>query len=299
MVGKASTQSFNRARILRKRSTEPQKTGAESGLRRLQRYKSQPALSGKEVTMDNMQTSPGTPTNQVIGSSIQDLMKLIQDQGKTTMDQMAKIENKIDTKISHIEKSVDQVKTNVEGLQGKVTNLENRMGRLESSSRGSSLAEEFWRARRTVIFGPVKSTEEDDLYAEFKDFMVEVLKIQQWEADTIMIDNLAPTIKKRGGMNPGEIKVAKVLMATTQGRDRIFSKIAMLANRRGTILEIEVPFHLTGLFRSLEKKAYQLRQNGFRTSIRFEDTKETLQLIKREKDGGQAWQVVGDVLEEV
>ena len=79
---------------------------------------------------------------------------------------------------------------------------------------------------------------------------------------------------------------------TVSERDRIFSRISKLA---GTdyLLEIEIPYHLNGVFRALEKKGYEERRAGFRTMIRFDDQDETIELVRRPRDGSSGWEVVG------
>ena len=151
----------------------------------------------------------------------------------------------------------------------------------------------YWQARRTLRLWPIKGSSEQDLWNNTRDFIFDMLMVDQnaiRKEDIISVRRVIraarPAGRRRNGHNPPQVwDEVSVSFASVQDRDMIWSHAHNLANQvndEGKPLagvRLEIPDALNGVFRDLQWYGHHLRGThgpGLKRQIKFDDTDKTL-----------------------
>ncbi len=98
-----------------------------------------------------------------------------------------------------VEAVKDQVRAEMSAVTGRITNVETkvsdlseRVSKIESMPNGGvvhSKSAAFWAARRSFVCGPA-SEGDTDVRRQFRMIMVEKLKMREWEAEALDVEDL-------------------------------------------------------------------------------------------------------------
>ena len=147
----------------------------------------------------------------------------------------------------------------------------------------------FWRARRCLRVWPVKSRN-GDLWGPVGDFLYGILGVEKEELPREAVEDIRKVYqaKRRAHRQAPTRQVhdeVVVMFRDTQTRDFVYSHAPNLARLRESSnaeragVRQEIPDHLTGVFKTLERYGHQLRQvhgTEFRRSLKFDDVSMSL-----------------------
>lgn len=137
---------------------------------------------------------------------------------------------------------------------------------------------------------PAHSPSPGQYYDEFKVFLKRQLGFSDTEIQIFDIPNVKPMLKRRRDAD-GEWRMVRMLRAVfrrREDRDHVMARIGRLVADPKYRMEMEIPDHLSSLYRALEKKAYDIRKNeNLKTSVRFDD--DNLSLVLLTKSPNEPW----------
>ena len=162
----------------------------------------------------------------------------------------------------------------------------NRTRRPASASVSSAEEEEsrqFWAARKCLRVSPITPGEGMDLVQGVHSFFENVLDIPSDELHEGAVVEVRKIPARKRNKNLGEVII---FFDSIQTRDCVASYASNIANYKGDPalrpnLRLEIPDHLCGVFRVLEKCAHTLKCKNpafFKRSIKYDDINLTLAL---------------------
>lgn len=222
-------------------------------------------------------------------TNIAEILLRIDRTTKETKNEMAQFKEQINTigdRVSVVENTVDEIsKTIDQKIDQKISDALKK-----SSPNGDQFKTAFWSSRRSIVIYPARAPNQGQYLDEFKVFLKRYLGFTESEVSMIDIMSTKPVLKRRRDVN-GEWKMVKMIVANLrrrEDRDHIMARIGKLVGNSDYRMEMNIPDHLASLYRNLEKKAYEIRKNeGKKTSVRYNDDDHTLMLLVREPN--QPW----------
>lgn len=229
------------------------------------------------------QTTSRTNTEvQSIKTQFNDMNKRLE----TVETKIGQIDTQIDEKIDQKMRSV--LGQNVQNMNNVTTNGVSLQNTLSEGHK-----DEYWASTRSIMLYPIYSENQQQFGGEFRTFLIRTLGFSQIEAEAMETESLKLVLKRRRGTD-GAWKMTKMIriqLKSREDRDLIMSRISNLATDKKYKMEMEVPDFLTPLYRSLEKKAFEIRRLGDtkkKTSVRYDDENLSLMLLTR--GDNQGWQ---------
>ena len=184
------------------------------------------------------------------------------------------------------------------GDRGELNRLGNEINKLKTMQqerRGSDTTldsdeRNYWLARRAVRLWPVEGRTSKDLWSATGRFFFDILKVPESnleESSVESIKKVSPQNRQRSRRTNVTNEVV-VYLKDVSTRDMIQSYATNLADHRGKAgLRLEVPCHLTGCFKCLERCGHLLKKQhpGLKWHVNFDDVEMSLRLSFRLPDG--------------
>lgn len=207
------------------------------------------------------------------------------------------------SEVLNIKKEFSDVKNEIRSVQTKVDDLDKQMeerieAKVNQMIQNKNVGcqdnnEAYWSSRRSLLVYPIYSDKTEQLSNEIRLFLTKTLCFSEIEVTAMDISAVELIMKRRRHQIDGwrMVKMMRVSFRSKEDRDLVMSKIPRLATDRKYKMEMDIPDYLTPLYRSLDRKAYEIRQNENRkTSIPYDDSKMSLILLARVP--GLAWENV-------
>ena len=149
-------------------------------------------------------------------------------------------------------------------------------------SPGGQNSKQYWFSRRCSRMFPIVGETEDQLWASLQDFVLRKLKVPRQEIDDKNIVDVRRIRKGRGGQAESELLV---VFADVETRDRVasyarnLSSFVDIAGKPTAGLRLDIPTHLSGVFRALMQYGYALKKKHgaeMKRNVRFDDIEQTL-----------------------
>ncbi len=203
------------------------------------------------------------------------------------------IKKELGARIDDVEKGVRTVNSRVDGLDVAIDNLHQRIQQVEAqSSKGSgseTTVAAYWKARRSIRIGPSNATNNQEAVKFLRQLFTTDLKLPEWEVDSQRIEDVSLVVRHNRAKGQDFTMVLITFMEVAH-RDRIFSRVSKLPAEMK--MEMVIPNHMIAKYKSMEKRAYELRKDDRKTLIRFNDNDLGLILLAREKTIGAKWNEV-------
>jgi hypothetical protein len=201
----------------------------------------------------------------------------------------------VDGMLSHHTREIERIEKRIEDterrLAGKVDSMiEERLAGLQSIggearpvSKKDRESDDYWHARRSLRFAPIRGS---DLRAAVAEFVKSNL-----DSDSGVVEELPQSsFRKVPNARNASIKdEVTVTFKCSRDRDYYKSQAFRLAGKKECSIRLELPNHMLGQHRLLSQAGQELRSKnqGCRTSIKFEDDGMRLVLDYRLQNG--AW----------
>ncbi len=231
---------------------------------------------------------------------------LTMEENKQEMKKMREgqdeIKAEVKARFDEVFQEVSSVGDRVDGIEDQVMSLNERVSKIEKAGAGgvvghasaeSKKEDQYWTARRSIRMGPTKAKSKPEAEDFVREEMTSTLGMEKWEVDSYVFEDVSLVVRKNRATKE-DITLVDVIFKQVNHRDRVFSRSINIGSR-DLRLEMVVPNRLIPLFKKMEKCAYDLRQGGRKTMIRFFDERLTLQLLSRPKTPGSIWSVQRDV----
>lgn len=201
--------------------------------------------------------------------------------------------------VGEIRNGLKDVENRMQVTENKVQDIEKRLDakfnlhQMIRASRASNppnmtKSDAFWRSRRSFLIAPIESGAGEDINDNVRMFLKDKLgftndELEQFKPEAITFEK---RMRKRNGQMT-QVSFAKITCAKKFERDKVFSKLPNLPRQGGEMVEIDVPDHLLSKFRKLKSASFKLRKENMRTTIRFDEQEEDIQLLAKKQ--GEEW----------
>lgn len=288
-------QSDDRAKMSRERS---ENSGGQDDLfKKMTEYMDR-KFSGTDTKVDGLSAKIDS-----VSGTVSSLSTKVDAHG----DQIAKINTEIailkaapvDGVKRQVQKVIQDMGATAEGMggptRGEINRLDSEIEKLKESQHTSQGDDEskYWRARRAIRIWPVVGSTNKEIWAATGNFFYSILRIPEGVLEEKAVESIrrvCPTNRnrKRGHRVHDEVVVH---LRDVETRDMIQSYATNLADHRGEAgLRMEVPCHLTGKFKCLERLGNILKRKhgrSLRWHINFDDVKQLLCLSIRLPDSDE------------
>lgn len=212
-------------------------------------------------------------------------------------DFAATISNEVAEKMDKMDKELDRMRA-VNAVQN-LSSANNQSRRTQMGARGTTKdnttdeSRQYWAARKRIRCAPIPPGENNnDLLRNTDAFFQQHLAIPSGEINPDSIIQVRRVPGKKKGRN---LQEAVITFDSIQTRDCVASYASNLAGYNGDpalrpALRLEVPDHLCGVFRVLERYAHILKNQNpcfFKRSIKYDDVNLTLVLDYCTSQGGE------------
>lgn len=179
----------------------------------------------------------------------------------------ASLEKKVE---EMVKKSIEKQAPPASRINKDMRRVENEMEKIKalqlvrSSDKKDTSQEErhYWWSRRAVRIWPVKGSTSQELWKETGEFFFNILDVPKTNLSEDSVENVRrifPT-RSRGNTRTKVRDEVRVLFKDIETRDMIYSYAPNLAERRNEAgMRLEIPGHLLGQFKTLEKYGRQLK----------------------------------------
>lgn len=153
----------------------------------------------------------------------------------------------------------------------------------------------YWTARKAVRIWPVPGDNNRELWTATGDFFYSILKIPREHLEEDMVERIRRVAPQSRGKKHRRVAHDEVVvyLRDVNTRDMIQSYAPNLSGMSGKAgLRLEVPCHLTGQFKCLERYGHILKKkfgHEFRWHINYDDIDLSLKLSVR-GPGDEAWE---------
>ena len=191
---------------------------------------------------------------------------------------------RIAMEIEKINTEMDRIRT-AQSNPGHITRPASVSG--TPSDAFNDTEKQYWWARRSVRIWPVGTDSQGGLWEAVGNFFHRTMEIPEEslpEEAVETVRRLHPTKRKNDNRTQGRIRdEVLVVFHDVSTRDMIFSYATNLSKTNGTShqagVRMEIPPHLTGIFKTLDSHGHLLRDRhgpGVRRSIKFDDVEMSL-----------------------
>ena len=213
------------------------------------------------------------------------------------VDLLSSVPNEISDKLSKLDKEMDKIRA-VQTVQQMSANSQRNAPRQSAPTllRGpEDESRQYWAARRRIRCSPIApGNSRNDMLKNTDDFLHDKLGIPEGELQSDSIVNVQRLPGKKKQKIQNEVLIT---FDSVQTRDCVASYASNLSRFDGDPslrpgLKLEIPDHLCGVFRVLERYAHTLKgQNPgfFKRSIKYDDVNLSLVLDYCTTSGGD-WQ---------
>ena len=189
----------------------------------------------------------------------------VEEMVKRSIEKQAPLPDKMDKEMKRVGNEVDKLKA----LQG-----------VRQHDRRDSSQEErhYWWSRRAVRIWPVVGTTNQELWRATGEFFFRVLEIPESNLTEDSVESVRKIfpVRSRGKPKSRVGDEVRVLFKDIETRDMIHSYAPNLADKRGEAgMRLEVPSHLLGQFKSLERYGRHLKGihgQQMRWHIKYDDS---------------------------
>ena len=211
--------------------------------------------------------------------------------------------------ISNLQKQIDRIKSGLRERGPDILRLDNEIEKLKVVNKVWSDAnadgrqpgadeKRYWLARRAVRVWPVEGLTIKDLWSATGRFFFDVLRVPEEnleESSVEAIRRVSPQNRTRRRRNDLHDEVV-VHFKDFSTRDMIQSYAPNLSEHRGrgkAGMRLEVPCHLTGCFKCLERYGNIMKKQhpGLKWHINYDDVELSLMLSMKFPDG-ESWERV-------
>ena len=234
------------------------------------------------------QVANNTSDIEVVKKQIKDMRdgkeieKRIDELVRSSLEKRAPTSAKISEDVKRVETEIDKI---------KAVNMVRKNDRQEGSNQEQR---HYWWSRRAVRIWPVQGSTDKELWRSTGDFFLKVLEIPESHLPEDSVENIRRIYPARTrGKHTTRVKdEVRVLFKDVQTRDMVHSYAPNLAAKRDTAgMRLEVPGHLLGHFKSLERYGRHLKAlhgPDLRWHIKYDDVELSMFLNVKLAEG-ESW----------
>lgn len=196
-----------------------------------------------------------------------------------------------------VRRTLDRRAAPTEKLTADFRRVENEVQKIKTlqhvSKKDSTSQEErhYWWSRRAVRIWPVVGTTNKELWTTTGEFFFKTLEVPESylsEDSVESVRQIFPAKTRTKGRITDEVRM---LFKDVKTRDMVYSYAINLANKRDRAgMRLEVPGHLLGQFKTLERYGRQLKQEhgqNIKWHIKYDDPE--LSMFLNVKLGDEGW----------
>ena len=188
---------------------------------------------------------------------------------KTSLEKHAPVPSKVADTVLKVEREIEKLKSVKEA---RMLNPDR--------SNGSQEERHYWWSRRAVRVWPVSGTSSQQLWVGTGEFFFKNLLIPEHHLSEDSVESVRRIYPAKHRNRPGSAgrvrDEVRVLFKDVETRDMVYSYASNLADKRETAgMRLEVPSHLLGQFKTLERYGRHLKTAhgpAVKWHIRFDDS---------------------------
>ena len=159
---------------------------------------------------------------------------------------------------------------------------------------GENNEDKYWRARRALRLWPVRGNNNTELWKATGEFIFQTLEVPEYNLDEEAVETIRKVASQKNNRKKQQRVTDEVLVLfrDVETRDMVQSYATNLANHRGKAgMRLEVPCHLTGHFKCLERYGHSVKKehgSELKWHVNFDDVERSLR-ISVKLPGADKW----------